>query len=192
MTVFPRQMLYRSCVCLVAGSFLIAPVAPAQQLSTGIALGVAIPTGDLGAERLPGPLVHAFVILGSARRIVRLQVGAEGILIRGKRASSPMSSSAEGDLRSLGLLASVLMAPRMELVRPYLTIGTALQRLSIPGRMNPYRTILGARGGLGLEAVWRKRTFRGEVTPHIVLSDFGTGQDWSLGTYVPITLGILF
>lgn len=189
---FAQRLTYRSWICVMAGGLLMGRVAPAQQLSTGIALGAAVPTGDLGAERLAGPLVQAFVILGSGERIVRLQVGAEATLIRGKRASSPTSSSAEGDLRSVSLLASVLMAPRMEGGRPYLTVGAALQRLSIPGRRNPYGTMVGARGGLGLESVWRKRTFRGEVTPHIVLSDFGTGEDWSMGTYVPITFGIRF
>lgn len=190
--MFSRQMVQRSCVCLVAGSFLFAPVAQAQSLSTGAALGVAFPTGDLGAQRLPGPLVHAFVILGSAERIVRLQVGAEAMLIRGKRPSSALGSSADGDFRSLGLLASMLVAPRMEGGRPYLTIGTALQRLSIPGRRNPYPISLGARAGLGLETLWRERKFRWEVAPHIVLSDFGSGEDWSMGTYVPVTLGIQF
>lgn len=170
----------------------MAAVAPAQQLSPGVALGVAIPMGDLGALRSPGPLVHGFAILGSAQRIVRLQLGVEALLIPGEPHASPLSSTAKGNFRSLGLLASVLVAPRTEGVRPYLTVGAAIQRLSVPGQVNPPRNVLGARGGLGLAALWRKRTIRGEVTPHIVLSDFGTGQDWSLGTYVPITFGIQF
>lgn len=178
------------CVFLLAAVSSIS-VASAQGVSAGLGLGIAVPTGRLGAERLPGPIVQAFATLGDAERRVRLQLGAEGVWIQGKGDSSPLSS-VDGDFRSLALVASVIVAPKKQGVRPYATAGAAIHRLSIEEQTNPYGAIPGARGGIGFEAPWRRQRIRGEVSAHAILSDFGTGRDWAMGSYSSITVGILF
>jgi len=123
-------------VCL-AGSVGAAPIASAQKLEPGIGVGVGFPTGRLGAQRLPGPVVNAYAVLGSPERTVRLQLGVEGARFRGKTNPSALGSSDEGDARVIGLLANLLIAPGSGRIRPYLTLGGGLQSLTIENRDNP-------------------------------------------------------
>jgi hypothetical protein len=177
--------------CL-ASSAVATSIASAQKVEPGIGVGVGFPTGRLGAERHPGPIVNGYAVLGSPERTVRFQIGVEGAWFRGKTNPSALGSSAEGDLRIIGLLANLLIASGGERIRPYLTLGGGLQSLSIKNRRNPYGSIVGLRGGVGLEAPLGNNSVRVEVQAHAILSDFGTGQDFGLGTYVPFTLAFQF
>jgi len=177
------------CLASSAGA---TPIASAQKLEPGIGVGVGFPTGRLGAERQPGPVVNGYAVLGSHERKVRLQIGVEGAWFRGKTNPSGLGSSAEGDLRIVGLLANLLIASGGGRIRPYLTLGGGLQSLSIENRRNPYGSVVGLRGGVGLRTLWGNTSVHAEVQAHAILSDFGTGKDFGLGTYVPFTLALQF
>ena len=166
--------------------------AKAQHISPGVALGVAVPTGGLGRERSPGPLTQVYAILGKPDRIVRFQISAEGMWCPGKPAPTSLTSSAYGNLRALSVLGTLLIAPASADVKPYLSLGGGLQSLAIEGRQNPYGRLVGVRSGVGIEAPLRRIRVRAEVSAHAVLSDFGTGRDFRIATYVPVTLAIQF
>jgi hypothetical protein len=165
--------------------------AGAQHISPGVAVGTAVPTGDLGRERSPGPVAQLYLVVGRPDRIARFQITAEGVWCPGKLAPASLSSSAYGNFRALSLLGSLLLAPASA-VKPYLSLGAGLQALSIQGTRNPYGRLVGVRSGVGIEAPLRETSVRAEVGAHAVLSDFGTGHDFRIATYVPVTLAIQF
>jgi hypothetical protein len=166
--------------------------AGAQHISPGAAVGIGIPTGDLGRERSPGPLVQAYLVVGRSDRVVRFQISAEGLWCSGRQPPTSLTSSAYGDLRALSILGTLLFAPPPMGIRPYLSLGGGLQSLTIEGRQNPYGRLVGVRSGAGIELPLRKAFVRAEISAHAVLSDFGTGHDFSIATYVPVTLSIQF
>jgi hypothetical protein len=186
-----KRMLVAMLSCFASGPG-VAWVASAQRVDPGIGVGVGFPTGKLGEHRRPGPVVNAYALIGSATRTVRLQVGVEGAWFSGKPRLSAFSSSAEGDLRMVGLIATVLIATYGDGIRPYLALGGGLQYMSVENRRNPYGSVPALRGGIGLEAPWGKRSVRAEVHAHGILSDFGTGRDFVMGTYVPVTISLQF
>ena len=167
-------------------------VASAQRVDPGIGVGVGFPTGALGEHRRPGPVVNAYALIGSETRTVRLQLGVEGAWFSGKHPLSAHASSAEGDLRIIGLIANLLIAPHVDGIRPYLALGGGLQYMSIENRRNRYGSVPAVRVGIGLQVPWGNRSLRAEVHGHGILSDFGTGKDFVAGTYVPFTLSLQF
>jgi hypothetical protein len=177
---------------LVSLGNLGATRAGAQNIAPGLAVGIGVPIGDLGRERLPGPVVQTYAVLGERNRIARLQIGAEGAWFPGNAAAPAIASSAYGDLRVFSILGSVLIAPRSSGMKPYVTLGGGVQWLSVENRVNPYGSIVGVRSGLGVESPWGRKTFRAEISAHAILSDFATGKDWGMAAYIPFTFAIQF
>ena len=105
---------------------------------------------------------------------------------------APAVRSFTGDLRILSVLASVLLAPNNGIVRPYLVLGGGPQWLTVPDDVNPYGTLYGVRAAIGLEGKWSGRKWRAELGAHAVLSDYATGRDFGLGTFVPVMVGVQF
>ena len=192
------QMTYRALLRTLSLIVCAATVGVAricaQTLEPSVALGVAVPTGGLSAQRTAGPLVRGAVTFGDRqRRHVRLRLELEGAwLVGGERRAGSGSWSA-GTFRAISGLATLVVGARgSPAVAPYLIVGMGLQRMAVSGATNPYGMTFGVRGGAGLQ--WRvgKRTVFAEVSSHAAATDFGTTSDFSLATYVPITIGIRF
>jgi hypothetical protein len=186
-----RKAISGTWVLLVVVASASVSAVGAQHVAPGLAVGIAVPTGGLGRERSPGPVVQTYAVIGKRDEIARFQIGAEGVWFRG-RSPAPVASSAYGNLRAIGILGNVVIAPPVSEIKPYLTLGGGVQWLSIEGRTNPYGRLLGLRSGLGIEAPWGNASARAEISAHVVLSDFGTGVDFHPGTYFPVTFAIQF
>lgn len=188
-----RSILFLAVALLPHLAAAAATPLGAQGVSLGVAAGVAVPTGPLGANRSPGPVAQASVYLGGFGRRVRGRVDVEAAWFPGGgQPPGRLASSDEGDLRVSGVLASLVVGPRGGPVRPYALVGAGAQGLSVPGRTNPYGAVPGVRAGVGVRAtVWGLR-LHAELVPHAILSDYGTGRDFEIGTYWPITVGVRF
>lgn len=136
--------------------------------------------------------MQTYAVIGKPDRIARVQIGAEGVWFRSRASAPALGSSAYGNLRVLSILSNVVIAPPLSGIKPYLTLGGSVQWLSIEGRTNPYGRLFGLRSGLGIEAPWGKKSARAEISAHAILSDFGTGRDFRIGTYIPVTFAIQF
>jgi hypothetical protein len=180
------------CVILLGVAGVVPCEASAQPVSPGVAIGVAVPIGDYGETRSPGPLAHLSLTFGEPGRRVRFRVEGEGAWMPGREDPSPFPSSADGNLRILSILGSVLLAPNTGSVRPYFIIGGGPQWLAVPDNVNPYGRVFGVRAAIGLEGKWRGRKLRSELGAHIVLSDYATGEDYTPGTFVPFSVGVEF
>jgi len=95
-------------------------------------------------------------------------------------------------MRILSGIATLMIGPRANGVRPYFLFGAGPQWISVPKVPNPYGSVPGARTGIGVEGRARNWTLRAEITGHAVLSDFATGHDFHWGTYWPLTVAIQF
>ena len=104
-----------------------------------------------------------------------------------------MSSWSAGTFRTVSGMASMVVGARgTPAVAPYLVVGMGLQTMSVVGVTNPYGLSFGVRGGVGLEWHVGRRTMFAEVSSHAAVTDFGTTSDFSLATYIPLTIGIRF
>ena len=181
------------CVIAIAGTLAIDGV-NAQSVEPSLALGVALPTGGLSAQRTAGPVLRAAVALGDRqRRHVRLRLELEGAWLVGDARRAESGSWSAGTFRAVsGLATMVVGATGSPQVAPYLLVGMALQRMAVVGVRNPYGMTIGVRAGVGVQ--WRvgSRTMFAEVSPHVAATDFGTTSDFSAATYVPVTIGIRF
>ena len=162
----------------------------AQEMHAGFALGAAVPAGDFRETRGTGPVAQLFVLLGGADRRIRFRVEAEGVWLPGHTPAS-FSTSTGGDLYILSGIGSLIMGPRSTPVRPYFLLGAGPQLVSVPKHPNP-GFVPGIRAGFGVEGRLRSWTIRAEIAGDAVLSDFGTGRDFGLGAYFPLTLAIQF
>jgi hypothetical protein len=187
-----RSLAWRCYLVLIGVVAAIPCDLSAQAVSPGVALGVAVPTGDYGETRSPGPLANLSLTFREPESRIRFRVEGEAVWLSGRGDSSPFPSSSSGDLRILSVLASMLLAPNTGGVRPYFVIGGGPQWLSVPNGVNPYGTLYGVRAAIGLEGKWRGRSLRSELGAHAVLSDYATGRDFGLGTFVPFTVGVQF
>ena len=187
-----RSSAWRCCLVLIGVVAGIPCELSAQPVSSGVAIGVAVPIGGYGDTRSPGPLAQLSLTFRNPESRVRFRVEGEGAWMFGREDPSPFSSSAEGDLRILSILASVLLAPDTGSVRPYFVIGGGPQWLAVPDNVNPYGMSFGVHAAIGLEGKWRGRKLRSELGAHLVLSDYATGEDYTPGTFVPFTVGVEF
>lgn len=187
-----RLSVSRYCLVLVALVCAVPTKLPAQRVAPGFAVGVAIPTGRYGETRRLGPLSQLSLVFRDPESRVRFRFEAEGVWFPSREKGSASASSTQGDLRILSVLASVLLAPRVQGARPYLVVGAGPQWLHVPSSVNPYGAVFGLRAAVGLEGQWSGRRLRGEVGTHAVLSDYATGRDFGLGTYLPLMLGMQF
>jgi hypothetical protein len=176
---------------IVALAVLAVEPAQAQAGEPSLAAGIAIPTGGLGTERMPGPLLRAGYAFGdrqSSHVRLRLDIEAAWLLAR-----AGASTRGRGTFRSVSALSSLLVgATAAARVSPYGLVGLAVERLAITGNRNPYGTTVGLRAGLGMRWRLRDRMVFAEVAPHVALTDFGTGQDFDVGVRVPLVVGIAF
>lgn len=187
-----RVMAMRARPCRLAGlTLLLAVIAPtclrAQSPEPFVAVGVALPSGGLGAQQAPGPVVRGGLTYGDRDRShVRLRVELEAALLPGRAAN-------RGTFRSGSALVSLLVGTTAApVVAPYGLVGLAVERLAITGVRNPYGTTVGLRAGLGVRSrVWSRPMFV-EVAPHLAVTDFATSRDYSAGVRVPIVVGVAF
>jgi hypothetical protein len=190
----PKSQVHRctgrvGCIVLVVLIASIEPL-PAQTIRPEAAVGIAVPAGRLGEDRRPGPLARAGVVLGGPANVVRFRVDAEGSWMPGKGGSS--QSSAAGSLWAASAVGTLLIGRTNGETAPYLLLGAAAQRLEVRGTPNPYGTLAGLRMGLGLRRRFGRHVAGFEITPHAVLSDYGTGRDFSIGTYWPFIVRLTF
>lgn len=179
-------------LALCAGQASLASARLAAQTARPeIAAGVAVPAGALAAQRVAGPLVRAGVVLGAPSRIVRVRLDAEAAWMPARGRTVPISS-ASGTLRTVGAVASMLVGPAEPRIAPYLLAGISAQRMQVNGHPNPYGTLAGVRLGVGVRRTVGTHELRAEVAEHAVLSDYGTGRDFAVGTYWPISFGVTF
>jgi hypothetical protein len=182
-------------ICLIAAAATIAgtPLG-AQSVERSLAVGLAIPTGGLGAQRTAGPALRAAATFGDRqRRHVRLRLELEGAWLIGDERRAGSGSWRTGTMRTVSGLASMLVgATGTPAVAPYFVVGVGVQRMSIVGVTNPYGLTFGVRGGAGLQWQVGRRTMFAEVSSHAAATDFGTTSDFSLATYIPLTIGIRF
>lgn len=164
----------------------------AQRVSPGVAIGVAVPTGPYGETRRLGPLSQLSLVFRDPESKVRFRFEAEGAWFPSREQASGFASSSQGDLRILSILGTVLLAPRIPGVRPYVGIGAGRHWLRVPSSVSPYGAVFGVRAAVGLEGGWGNRRVRAEVGTHAVLSDYATGRDFGLGTYLPFIVGMQF
>lgn len=164
----------------------------AQRVSPGFAIGVAIPTGPYGETRGLGPLSQLSLVFRDPESKVRFRFEAEGAWFPSREQASGFVSSSQGDLRILSILGTVLLAPGIPGVRPYVGVGAGRHWLRVPSSVNPYGAVFGVRAAVGLEGGWGDRRWRAEVGTHAVLSDYATGRDFGLGTYLPFMVGMQF
>lgn len=188
---YKRRQATKSLVTLILFCACRTTNLPSQEMHAGFALGAAVPAGDYGETRGIGPVAQLFVLFGRADRRVRVRVEAEGVWLPGHTPAS-YSTSKAGDLYILSGIASLIMGPRSTPVRPYFLLGAGPQLVSVPKHTNPYGSVTGVRAGFGVEGRLRSRSIRAEMAGHAVLSDFGTGRDFGLGGYYPLTLAIQF
>ena len=178
-------------VASLAAIFVSARAIAAQVIHPDVGLGAAVPTGPLGEGRGIGPLVRLGFVVGDTARRIRLRVEGEAAWMPAREARG-RTSSPVGDWRAFSLVGSVLIGPRGSRVASYLVLGAAAQGVDIGGQTNPYGTLAGVRAGAGVRGRVGAYVLRVEVTPHAVLSDFGTGRDFAVGTYWPISVGLTF
>lgn len=166
----------------------------AQSVQAGVSGGLAVPTGDYGKTRIPGPLVRGTLTFGGQERRVRPRADIEvaWLLDQADDATVGFGSSRQGTLRAVSALASIVMGPAGAGFAPYVIAGAGGQRLRVAGSRNPYGTVGGVRGGAGLRFRARRAVVHAEVTLHWALTDFGTGRDFGMATYVPAVIGISF
>jgi hypothetical protein len=196
---FPRQSmmtvpLNRTVFAIgIATAIAVARVS-AQSVERSVALGVAVPTGGLGAFRSLGPLLRGAVTLGNReRRNVRLRLELESAWLVGDEKRAPSGSWSAGTFHTVSGLAAMIVGARgTPSAAPYLLLGLGMQQMSVEGAKNPYGLSVGVRAGVGLQ--WRagRRTMFGELATHAAATDFGTTSDFSLATYVPVAIGIRF
>lgn len=179
---------------MVLVTAMSAGVLAAQPPEPSLAVGVAVPLGGLGEQRVPGPVLRGALTFGDRRRSgVRARLELEAGWIPGRDRESSRSAWARGDVRSVTAAGSLLMgATAASAVAPYAVVGLALERLAISGQRNPYGTTAGLRAGIGARWRWRERPLFAELTPHIALTDYGTGGDFNLGVRIPVVMGVSF
>lgn len=186
----PRGAIPSAIAVLLA---TLAPSAGAQAFSPSLAVGAAIPTGYYGTRRSPGPLVRASLTVGyPEQQYVWLRVDGESAWMLDEGGGHVMLGSVDGTLRALGVFATVVAGPRREGVRPYAFMSAGPQWLSVQNATNPYGVSLGLRGGAGVRARAGGVNLEAEVGAHVVTSDFGTGHEFSSGSFVPLTVGVRF
>jgi hypothetical protein len=178
---------------LLLSVVLALAAAGAQAFSPSFAVGAAVPTGYYATRRSPGPIVRASLTVGyPERQYVWLRVDGEGAWLLDEGGGHVLLGSVDGTLRSLGVFATVAAGPRREGVRPYAFMSAGPQWLRVEGATNPYGVSLGLRGGAGIRAKARGLELEAEVGAHVVTSDFGTGHEFKMGSFVPVTLGVRF
>lgn len=166
----------------------------AQAAEPSVAIGVAVPTRGLGAQRTIGPLLRGGLTFGDRQLShvrLRLELEASWLLGREDRRGARAGNSAT--FRSVSALTTLLVgATRGRSVAPYGLVGFAVERLSLTGFRSPYGSTVGVRAGAGARWRVRSRTMFVEVAPHLALTDFGTGMEFTPGIRVPIALGVSF
>jgi hypothetical protein len=169
----------------------IANVLPAQGLGPTASVGIALPTGGYAMHRAAGPVLRAGLALGE-------RVDRVGWRLEGEAAWFPDNDSApssgggiDGDLRSIAAIGSLVAGPRRRGLAPYVIVGGGPQWIRVRGAVNPYGTSLGLRAGVGLRFRGESMSLLAELAGHAVLSDFGT-REYTAGTYVPLTIGVVF
>ncbi len=189
--------MHRTLLALVAAHCFAAAVpqrSSAQVAQLGIAGGLAIPTGAYGETRTAGPLIRGMLSLGRPSWVARFRCDFEGawLLDQADRDGPDFGSSRQGTLRAVGVIALVVAGPAGGRLAPYVVAGAGAQRLRVEGVRNPYGLVTGVRAGAGIRARLGRAAVHAEVTPHWALTDFGTGRDFGVGSYVPIAVGISF
>ncbi|MEJ7760194.1 MAG: hypothetical protein WKF55_11475 [Gemmatimonadaceae bacterium] len=175
------------------GAFCASPdTVVAQAVQVGVAGGFAIPTGAYGRTRIPGPVVRGSLSVGGPQRRVRLRGDIEGALLLDQADGESIGSSQEGTIRAVSIFVAAVAGPTGGRLAPYVIAGAGLQRLTVKGTRNPYGTTAGVRAGAGLRFRFGRSAIHAEVTSHLALTDFATGRDFDVGSYVPVVIGISF
>jgi hypothetical protein len=156
-----------------------------------VAAGIAVPTSGLGAARSVGPVVRAAVLVGTPTRRIRLRAGVEAAWMPGEGSGTSLSAS-QGDLRVFSASGSVVFAARGSGTGPYALLGAGVQRMRASGAANPYGTGGTVHAGVGFRMPVARSMLHVEITPQVMLTDFATGKDFSLGTYWPMSIGLSF
>ncbi len=163
----------------------------AQSGTIEVGIGTVVPVEAIGADRSAGPFVRAGVIRGNPTRVVRLRLDGEAMSMPGNPAPN-RSAEKTGNLRSVGFVTTVVVAPPRLRVAPYFLIGAGVHLMSITGADSPNNFVGGVRSGLGVRVTTARYRISLESSAHLNLSDRATGRDYKLDSYVPITLAIVF
>jgi len=177
----------------VVGGAVVSSPGDAQPPRYGASVGLAMPAGAYDVTRGPGPLVRGTITWGAPRRHVYLRGEIEGatMLASGQRAPNGMSS-AYGNLHVVSALLSYIVGGRSERFAPYVYVGAGLQHLRVRRGENPYGTTVGGRAGVGARGTIRGKLLHVEIARHTALTGFATGEDFTLGSYIPVMFGITF
>jgi hypothetical protein len=170
--------------------FVLTLAVPSARGQSAIAsVGIAIPTGGLGARRGAGPIARFGGEWRPPVSAVNFRLEAELASMLGSPGGSNGSST--GDLKSFAGLATVVVGSSGQR-RGYATLSIAAQSLSVRGANNPYGTTPGLRAGFGFRMPAGKRWLVIEAARHLNVTDFATGRDFEAGTFNLITAGLRF
>ena len=179
-------------IAAALGAISTAGTLAAQGISPTASVGVAIPTAHYGVHRTPGPVVRGGLALGSPDRRVGWRLEGEGTWLPDRGDGAPRLGSGSGSLRSVAVVGSLLAGPRHQRAAPYVIVGGGPQWIRVQGAVNPYGAVMGLHAGVGYRVRGEHVSWLGEVAWHVVASDFGTGREYTAGTYFPFTVGIEF
>lgn len=175
------------------GALVISPSrAVAQTVQVGVSGGLAVPTGAYGRTRVPGPVVRGSITLGGPQRRVRFRGDLEGAWLLDQADGASIGSGQQGTIRAVSALAAVVAGPTGGRVAPYVIAAAGVQRLTVKGTSNPYGTTTGVRAGAGLRVRLGRSAIHAEIASHLALTDFATGRDFDIGSYVPLVVGVSF
>ncbi|MCC6243251.1 MAG: hypothetical protein IT353_10440 [Gemmatimonadaceae bacterium] len=161
----------------------------AQTTTPSLALGIVAPRGQLGTKFATGAMLRGGYEFGNPRtQRTRVRLDAEVSWLTRRNAAT-----ATGDLRIVtGVASLVESASSLRTVAPYGLLGVAVERMSVAGTTNPYGTTFGLRAALGVRWRLRGRTLVAEVAPHVALTDFATGGEYSPSVRVPLSFAVSF
>jgi len=164
----------------------------AQRIGPTASVGIAVPIGGYGTHRTAGPVVRGGLALGAPDHRVEWRLEGEGAWLLDRSGSPAVGGSSDGTLRSIGIFGSLVAGPRHLRDAPYVILAAGPEWIRVQGAVNPYGAVTGVRAGVGYRIRGQRMSWLAELAVHAVLSDFGTGQEYTAGTYVPITVGLQF
>lgn len=178
-------------VLFLYAMFAIIPLEAQTPRRFEAALGVARPTGGLASFRRSGPAARIGVEFGKSTGIARMRVDIEAVMLAARSVPATRMDGT-GDYRTAGASASYIVGPTWGPISPYVLAGIGMHVSSMSGRRNPYGAVYGTHAGGGVRLARGRYKVALEITRHLLLTDYGTTEEFSFGGYVPITLSMQF
>ena len=165
---------------------------PAQRVAPTVSIGLAMPAGGYSTNRRDGPVVRGGLAPGGPNLPVRWRLDGEVAWLPERGRTVLNSGTADGSLRSVALVGSLVAGPVRWQLAPYATLGAGPQWIRVRGSGDPRGAVTGIRFGVGCRFRGERTSWLAEVALQAALSKFGTNGDFAVGSYVPFTVGVAF